>query len=281
MRLPSFADPYQIPLRRRATYQCAVPRFCVTVNLRVPKGVGIVGRTAPAVISSEKAYIQARAEFGTNELDSVKQFGADLIRFQVSQGGNDPQSSIYSPDYLKEVLAAVKMARNEGFTVIVCLDLQAPSGLDEMGMPNTKAQRAWKSLAPLFANDKGVMLELFNEPAPDGPDTIRPYDWNSWRATTQPLVDQVRRSGGKNVLIVDGLNYGHVLNGAPILSDPLRTNCVRYPPTVASDFPYRTRLGPRNLAILLLAMLWSQQNGLSTLAVQTVTVNFQALLCEC
>lgn len=187
----------------------------------IAKGVGIVGRTAPAAATKSKPYLEARAEFGANELNSVRKFGADLIRFQVSQAGTDPQSSIYSPDYVKEVVAAVKMARDTGFTVIVCLDSQKPSGLNEMGMPNEKAQRAWRTLAPLFANDRDVMLELFNEPAPDGPDAVQPYDWNTWQARMQPLVDVVRGVGAKNVLLVDGLYYGQVLAGAPPIRDPM------------------------------------------------------------
>ncbi len=187
----------------------------------VAKGVGIVGRTAPAAVTHGGDYKHARAIFGEDELESAKQFGADLIRFQVSQGGSDPQSTIYSQDYLKEVKSAVQMARDRGFSVIVCLDAEKPSGLDEMGMPSEKAVRAWKSLAPLFATDRGVMLELFNEPSVDGPDAVQPHDWNSWKSRMQPLVDEVRSLGAKNVLLVDGLYWAQMIEGAPQLNDPL------------------------------------------------------------
>ena len=187
----------------------------------IAKGVGIVGRTAPSAVTHGGDYKHARAIFDEAELEGAKKFGADLIRFQVSQGGSDPQSSIYSEDYLNEVKSAVQLARDAGLSVIVCLDAEKPSGLDEMGMPNEKAVRAWKSLAPLFATDRGVMLELFNEPSVDGPDAVQPHDWNSWKSRMQPLVDEVRGLGAKNVLLVDGLYWAQMIEGAPQLNDPL------------------------------------------------------------
>jgi len=186
----------------------------------VAKGVTLVGRVSPAALSRGN-FAQARQQFGEDELRDVKQFGADLVRFQISQGGSDPQSAIYSADYLKEVQSAVQLARNDGFSVIVSLQAEQPSGLNEMGMPNEKAQRAWQSLAALFAADRGVMLELFNEPSPNGPDATPSHDWATWRGAMQPLVDTVRGAGAKNVLILDGLFWSQVLKGASQIQDPL------------------------------------------------------------
>jgi endoglucanase len=186
----------------------------------VAKGVTLVGRVAPAGVS-RGVFAQARDQFGEEELQGVRQFGADLVRFQVSQGGSDPRSSIYSADYLKEVQSAVTLARNDGFSVIISLQAEQPSGLNEMGMPSEKAQRAWQSLAPLFATDRGVTLELFNEPSPNGPEAAPSHDWSSWSTAMQPLVDAVRRLGAKNVLLLDGLYWAQVLKDAPQLQDPL------------------------------------------------------------
>jgi hypothetical protein len=188
----------------------------------IAKGVTFVGRVAPAAATrAGHELAQARNQFGAQELQSAKQFGADLIRFQVSQGGSDPQSSIYSQEYVSEVEAAVKMARDQGLSVIVSLQAETPSGLDERGMPNKKAQRAWQSLAPLFATDRGVMLELFNEPSPKGPDAVQPHNWDNWKAAMQPIVDELRRAGSKNVILADGLYWAQMLDGAPQLEDPM------------------------------------------------------------
>ncbi len=186
----------------------------------VAKGVNIIGRLTPASKVGGK-FKEAREQFGAAELQDIKRFGADTIRFQVSQGGSNPQSSIYSPDYVREVSEAVQLARQAGFNVIVSLQAEPPSGLNESGMPNEKAQQAWRQLAPLFAKDRGVMLELFNEPSPKGPDAAQTHDWSTWAAAMQPLVKEVRDLGATNVLILDGLLWARSLEGAPELADPL------------------------------------------------------------
>ncbi len=186
----------------------------------IAKGVTIVGVVAPQKRLGGP-FIEAHRIFGSSELEAAKQFGADLVRFQVSQGGTDPQSPIYSDEYVAEVKSAVTLARNSGFVVIVSLQNQQPSGLDQRGMPGEKAVRAWRRLAPLFANDRGVMFEIYNEPSPNGPETILPHDWDTWRKTMQPLVDEIRKCKAHNVLLVDGLFWAQMLRGAPELNDPL------------------------------------------------------------
>jgi hypothetical protein len=186
----------------------------------IARGVTIVGVVAPEK-SLRGPYVQAHKFFGPAELDAAKQYGADLIRFQVSQAGSNKLSGIYSDDYLDAVKSAVALARGKGFSVIVSLQSEKPSGVDETGMPNEKAVQAWQSLAPLFGDDRGVMLEIFNEPSPNGPDTTSSHDWDTWQKTMQPLVDEIRRRGARNVLLLDGLYWSQVLDGAPRLNDPL------------------------------------------------------------
>jgi Cellulase (glycosyl hydrolase family 5) len=200
----------------------------------VAKGVTLVGRVSPAGLAMTPDFQEARNSFGPDELSRAKAFGVDLIRFQISQGGTDPQSRIYSPAYIKEVQASVKLARDMGFSVIVSLQAEKTSGLDELGMPGQKALRAWGTLAPLFANDRGIMLELFNEPSPNGPDTTPSHDWESWKNGMQPLVDEIRHLQARNVLIADGLFWSKVLKGAPSLNDPIS-------PVVYAVHPYYSK----------------------------------------
>jgi hypothetical protein len=148
----------------------------------VPKGVVIAGLAAPPQ-ALLPLYRLAHAHFGPDELDAAKRYGADLLRFEVSQAGNDPFSPLFSAAYVDQVQQGIDLARARGFAVIVSVDSQKPSGLDQKGMPSESTLRAWKVLAPRFANDPDVMLELFNEPAPFGP---TPHDWDGWLLTTQP-----------------------------------------------------------------------------------------------
>lgn len=191
----------------------------------IPKGVVLVGRVAPAAETRPGPYAEARARFGDQELNDIARYGADLIRFQVSQGGTDPKSPIYSPGYVDEVVKAVRMARAHSFAVIVSLQSGRESGEESpAGLPTDSTRRAWANLAPHFANDAGVMLELFNEPSRErhrGNSAPDP-SWGEWRATMQSALDVIRRAGAHNVVIADGLKFAHVLRGAPELSDPDR-----------------------------------------------------------
>lgn len=186
----------------------------------VAKGVTIVGVVAPRGHLGGP-YKQAHNLFGARELDAAKQYGADLVRFQVSQAGLDSQSEIYSEEYLNDIKSAVALARGKGFSVILSLQSQPPSGVKETGMPNEKSVRAWRNLAPAFANDLGVIFEIFNEPSPEGPEAAPSHDWDTWRQRMQPIADEIRRSGARNVLLLDGLYWAQVLDGAPRLNDPL------------------------------------------------------------
>jgi hypothetical protein len=181
----------------------------------VARGVVITGLVAPQGVINGY-YAEARAHFGDQELDAIKRYGADLIRFQIGQAGTDPRSSIYSAQYVAEVKRAVALARGHGFSVIVSLQAQAPSGIDQKGMPSDSSSRSWKILAPLFASDQGVMFELFNEPAPFG----LPHNWDTWRQTMQHLIDEIRNAA-RNVLIADGLHWAKNVDGAPLLHDPV------------------------------------------------------------
>jgi hypothetical protein len=151
-------------------------------------------------------------------LGEARRFGADLVRFQVSQFGLDPRSKGHDPDYRDEVLAAVAETRAAGFSVLVSMQWQGVSGRRGEGLPTGATRRAWASIVPAFADDRGVLLEVFNEPHID-PRT--PAEWEPWRESMQGLIDALRGAGSENVLLVGGSQFARNLEGAPALDDPL------------------------------------------------------------
>ncbi len=183
----------------------------------IAEGVTLVGFVAPkAKLTS--AYADARNKFGPDLLKKIHEFGADTIRFQVSQAGLDPQSSIYDPNYKQEIVKAVKLSRSKGFTVIVSMQWQAPSGSSsESNMPSDATIRAWTELAGEFNADKGVLFEAFNEPDLKQ-DT--PENWKIWQATTQPVVDAIRKKAD-NIILLGGLRSSKYLTSVPKINDPL------------------------------------------------------------
>ena len=191
----------------------------------LPKGIQIEGFNRPfgtyESVASQASAKQGRSWWGITELDEIKRvFGADVIRFQVSQPGLDPQSPIYSPSYVSELHDAFKLARSHGFVVIVSMDAQGENGIPNLpGMPNESTLRAWQTLAPPLLHDQGVMLELFNEPSRANWGEAR----KEWAEEMQLLIDGVRKMGSTNILLLDGLGYAQSTNDLfPLVHDSMR-----------------------------------------------------------
>ncbi len=185
----------------------------------VAEGVTLIGMVAPdREIAARASYNAARQRFGPDMLAAVRDYGADTVRYQISQGGLDPQSAIYDPAYLQQVLGAISLTRKSGLNVIVSMTWQGPSGAkNASGMPDDTTRRAWSTILPSIGSDRGILLELFNEPHLK---EKTPENWATWQRDFQSLIDLVRAAGAKNVVLVDGMRSAHYLGGAPKLTDP-------------------------------------------------------------
>ncbi|HEY1566088.1 MAG TPA: cellulase family glycosylhydrolase [Solirubrobacteraceae bacterium] len=196
----------------------------------VPRGVQIVGLVAPDGALSGK-YVAAHQQFGFAELQAAVAAHADLVRFQVSQFGLDPQGPLYSAAYVDEVANAVQTARGLGLSVILSLQAQAPAGEPtRCPLPDAGAERAWQSLSAMFAGDGDVMFELYNEPGV----SATPAGWIQWRVGgeiifnghacqalgMQTLINDIRTQAPGNVIIVPGLKGQQSLAGRMRLVDP-------------------------------------------------------------
>ncbi len=194
-------------------------------NPWLPKGIQVEAFNRPATIPSaasgmNQAAAKARSYWGAAEINAIKKvFGADTVRFQISQPALDPQSPIYDPNYLAELLTVFKQARDAGFVVIVSMDAQAENGLPNIAcMPDDSTVRAWTTLTPKLISDHGVMFEPFNEPCR--------ASWKDaqaeWARGMQSVVDAIRGLGASNILLLDGLEFAQSVNGLfPLLHDRL------------------------------------------------------------
>lgn len=196
----------------------------------VPRGVQIVGLVAPDGALSGK-YVAAHQQYGYAELQAAVAAHADLVRFQVSQFGLDPQGPLYSAAYVDEVANAVQAARGLGLAVIVSLQAEPPAGEPtRCPLPDAGAERAWESLSAMFAGDGDVMFELYNEPGV----SATPGGWIQWRVGgeiiypggscqavgMQTLIDDIRARAPQNVIVVPGLNGEQSLAGRMRVIDP-------------------------------------------------------------
>ncbi|MFR0356114.1 cellulose binding domain-containing protein [Streptomyces sediminimaris] len=81
----------------------------------------------------------------------------------------------------------------------------------------------WSSVADTFKADQAVVFDLFNEPYPDRATSTAAQAWQCWRdggtcpgigyevAGMQDLVDAVRSTGARNVVMAGGLAYSNDL----------------------------------------------------------------------
>ena len=198
----------------------------------VPRGFNMIGLLTPAWCD-RPVGIAAREHFGAEELAAAREWGADALRFQVSQRGlADPAVSEKEREaYLASVVDRVAQARAAGFAVIVSMQDQNYGCGDVHPLPSAATVDAWSAVVPALPEDPGVLLELFNEPRNEDDAA----GWKQWRdgglspdpnlgdavVGHQALVDHVRGLGSTNVLIADTARLGERSAGLPLLDDPL------------------------------------------------------------
>jgi hypothetical protein len=243
----------------------------------VARGVQITGLVAPDDELSGK-YIAAHDNFGAAELDRAAADHANVVRIQVSEFGLDPNDPQYEPGYLAEVENGVALARAAGLDVIISLQAEPPAGSQtRCQLPDAGAALDWQTLAVAFASDDDVMLELYNEPGLADNAT----DWTLWQyggiatdtsgaiCTTvgmQSLVDEIRATGARNVIILPGLDEETDLAGMPMVDDPSDPGnpqlayAVHYPSLTAPSTTWSTEFGDLAARRPVIVTEW-QANG--------------------
>jgi len=188
--------------------------------------VSVAFNAAPSV--RQGLFLTAYNDFSPTELEAMKTWGADTVRFMIAQPALDPQAPLYDPTFISHVQTGVTEARAAGLNVIVTVQDESGTGeTNPMALPNAGTGRVWQQLAPMFAGDPGIMFEIMNEPQP----LPSVANWQAWATAMNAMVAIIRNSGAKNVLLADGLGFAEYLSGAPTLADPL--NQVAY-----ADHPY-------------------------------------------
>jgi len=153
---------------------------------------------------------------------AVREWKANAIRLPVSGGfwfgrGKGKEGPNDAEAYRAIVDEAVKMVAGQGAYLI--LDLHYYGG------PRETAVEFWKDAAARYANNPAVLFDLFNEPSG--------ISWDLWQnggemevtdKTTkevsrvrvvgmQTLVDTVRSTGARNIIVAGGLSHALNLGG--------------------------------------------------------------------
>lgn len=173
---------------------------------------------------------------------AVEEWHANIVRLPLNQDrwfGKAPGQSDGGRSYRALVHQLVGQTAADGAYIL--LDLHW-SDMDQWGqnigqhlMPDQNSVLFWKSMARAYRNRPNVLFDLYNEPHDvswqiwrEG-GTVTEHDRRSGADRTyqavglQTLLDTVRKSGARNVVVAGGLDWAYdmsgILNGFA-LSDP-------------------------------------------------------------
>lgn len=172
---------------------------------------------------------------GENVLKStevaIRDWHANVIRLPLSQDrwfGKTDQQKDEGKAYRELVDQVVALGAGKG--VYVVIDLHWSNAgvwgkyMQQKNMPDPHSLAFWQDVAKRYANHPAVLFDLYNEP--------RNVTWEVWRnggevtekadngdalayrtPGMQGLVDAVRATGAKNVVIAGGLDWAYDLSG--------------------------------------------------------------------
>jgi hypothetical protein len=154
------------------------------------------------------------------DIINMKKWGINVIRLDLNQShwfASEPKT--VKGSYKQIIDAIIYYATQNQMAVI--LDLHWLSNNQDC-MPNNNSLRFWKEIAEEYKNFGSVIFELYNEPFFPGDVPLeKQYDiWKNGQKEGaiykyvghQLLLDTVRATGANNICIVNGLDYGYLLN---------------------------------------------------------------------
>ncbi|MFB7598596.1 cellulose binding domain-containing protein [Streptomyces sp. NPDC056160] len=172
---------------------------------------------------------------------AIADWKANAVRIPLNEecrlGLSNVDPAYAGERYIDAVKQLVARVEAQGMTPIVelhwtngqytgnsagCSDVHATC---QKPMPDARYTPSFRSSADgTFKDDRAVAFDLFNEPYPDRAMSGATEAWKCWRdggtcpgigyevAGMQDLVDAVRGTGAKNVILAGGLAYSHDLS---------------------------------------------------------------------
>jgi hypothetical protein len=163
---------------------------------------------------------------------AVEEWKANVVRLPLCQDrwfGKCPEQTDDGASYRDLVGKVVDYGARHNCYVV--LDLHwSDAGVwgrhvGQRNMPDKNSVEFWKAVATAYRNHPAVLFDLYNEP--------HDVTWEVWRTGgrvterhdrtgsevtyeavgMQPLLDAVRATGAKNVVIVGGLNWAYDMSG--------------------------------------------------------------------
>jgi len=164
---------------------------------------------------------------------AIEDWRVNHVRLPLSQDrwfGKAPEQKDEGKAYRALVREIVDLCASKG--VYIMLDLhwsdvgEWGANIGQHSMPDENSLAFWKDLAPVYANHPAVLYDLYNEPHDvtwdvwlnGGEVTDRPNRRGQTPKTfkavgMQSLLDVVRATGARNLIVVGGLDWAYDFSG--------------------------------------------------------------------
>ncbi|MBG0851193.1 cellulase family glycosylhydrolase [Streptomyces spinoverrucosus] len=172
---------------------------------------------------------------------AIADWNANTVRIPLNEecwlGTSNIKPEYAGANYINAVKDLVARVKAHGMTPMLelhwswgqytgnsagCADVHATC---QKPMPNMEYTPSfWTSVANTFKDDPTVVFDLFNEPYPDRATATAAQAWTCWRdggtcpgigyevAGMQDLIDAIRATGARNVILAGGLAYSNDLS---------------------------------------------------------------------
>lgn len=200
----------------------------ISIQIPQPYADSFCAADNPATVKQVSDLERYMASNADRELLAMKtHWRANAVRFQVSQGALSLEHETGASTYTDMVLKVIKQARAMGLVTIVSLNTEQwsctprrPNG-KLVRLPEPETVDAWSQIAPALGHDRGVVLEIFNEPSTAAECVASGTNWPAWAYGCADgsgigmvrLGQAVRAMAPDNVLIYDAETSAKTFEG--------------------------------------------------------------------
>ncbi len=190
-------------------------------------------------INSPSLSLSFQGDHLLESVDAILDWNANLVRLPLNQAmwfGKARGQTDDGASYRELVRQVVQKCSDRQAYVILDLHWSSAGKWEnrpnQYNMPDPLSEQFWIDIATTYANHPAVLFDLYNEP--------KDVSWDVWKnggeivegnngeyqyrtCGMQELINTIRRTGAKNIIIVGGLDWGYDLSGVLegyALSDP-------------------------------------------------------------